>query len=196
MNVTQDLSFALFNENDFLNKSNFSNKIIICPRNYPHGNKKNKYVSKLIDLAKELSAKGYFLKIFGFQDGYDNEVLNEFKNNKINTSVWNPDEMKINNVFQLFHSFDLVVSSRMHAIFVAGMVNTPSIGLGIDPKIEYASNFFSNSVCFDEDFSTREIINEINTQLSKRENSVDRFNRYKNKCISQYEKIKNSLNAH
>ena len=42
------------------------------------------------------------IKIFGFQNEYDDKVLNEFKKNKINTSIWDPDEMKINSVFQLF----------------------------------------------------------------------------------------------
>ena len=143
MNVTPDLSFAMFDESKYLNESNVSNKIIICPRNYPHGTKKNKYVSKLIDLTKELKQKGYMIKIFGFQNEYDDKVLNEFKKNKINTSIWDPDEMKINSVFQLFQSFDLVITSRMHAVFVAGMVNTPSIGIGEDPKIKYASDFLA-----------------------------------------------------
>lgn len=163
-------------------------KLLICPREYPHGKNRNKYLASLVDLASVLICQGYDITVFAFQGNHDEKVLECFRDLKIEKAIWNPDTMALIEVFNLFGENDLVISARMHGIFISGMVNTPSIGIGVHPKLAYASKFFENSVTISE-ASTLEHLKKNFKYIEGLTKSKIKMEDYAKECNDQYKKI-------
>ena len=124
-----------------------SPRILLCPRHYPHGERKDHYLSALEEAARRLRAEfpDTLMTVFGFQGGHDEEAVASIGRLADDVMMWDPFSMGIRDVMSLFASQDVVISSRMHGIFVAGIAGTPSVAIGVDPKLAYAAGFFRNS---------------------------------------------------
>lgn len=124
-----------------------SPRILLCPRRYPHGERKDHYLTALEEAARRLRTEfpRALITVFGFQGGHDEEAVARIGRVADDAVMWDPLRMGIGDVMRLFAGQDVIVSSRMHGIFVAGIAGTPSVAIGVDPKLAYAAGFFRNS---------------------------------------------------
>lgn len=124
-----------------------SPKILVCPRHYPHGERRDYYLTALEGAIADMrrALPGAHITTFSFQVPHDEPAINRLNVLADKCAGWHPMNMKIQDVFTTFSEQDLVISSRMHGIFVAGITGTPSVSIGVDPKMAYASGFFKNS---------------------------------------------------
>ncbi len=192
VSLSPDLSFAFSSHLKISSEKSalkhHRKNILICPRDYPHGKNKNTYLKNLLSVTSELISHGYKITVFAFQGNHDEKVMESFKSPEVKLSIWNPDSMTLFDVFNLFFESDCVITARMHGIFVAGMVNTPSIGIGLHPKLAYASGFFHRSVTMNDIFT----LDEFRTYFRKidgLEINKNEIEEPANECRNQYLKI-------
>ena len=56
---------------------------------------------------------------------------------------------------------DLVISARMHGVYVAGMVGTPCVGINVHPKVKDATNILQKAVCLEPAFTGEQLSDAI-----------------------------------
>ncbi|MBJ2174581.1 polysaccharide pyruvyl transferase family protein [Aureibaculum sp. A20] len=117
-----------------------SSEIIICPRSYHHKPEFEKHIDELIKLAGFLEENGYITHWIFLQ--HDSEELMFKLRGKFKITIWNPFKLSISSFIELFKNVHVVFSSRMHSLFIAGLVNTPFVAIELHPKLKYASELF------------------------------------------------------
>jgi polysaccharide pyruvyl transferase WcaK-like protein len=100
-------------------------------------------VSKSLNRLKiEMKSKGVSIEIvgipmqIGFNNHHDLLILEQFSQNNpnLNIKVECPDTSV--SLAKLIRSCDFIIAERLHAIIIATVLNTPSIPLMYDPKVE------------------------------------------------------------
>ncbi len=145
-----------------------SNKILICPRVFPHGSGGDEYNLRVAKWAKHRSETDSEILVFGFQSSHDEPVMEIYRSLGLETRMWDPDTMTTTEVFDLFSTHNLVVSARMHGIYVAGLTGIPSLGINVHPKVPDACAIVGNSSYIDIDFSVAELTkaaSRVTTQI-------------------------------
>lgn len=139
--LSNDLSLGLY---DDLQQNNYtedkSKEIIICPRTYKHKVEFEKHINELILFAEYVENKSFTTHWVFLQED-DADLLKRLVS-KFKVTVWNAEKMKILEFIDLFRNVKVVVTSRMHSIFIAGMVHTPIITIPIHQKLIFASSLF------------------------------------------------------
>ncbi|QCX38816.1 polysaccharide pyruvyl transferase family protein [Aureibaculum algae] len=115
-------------------------EVIICPRSYSHKPEFEKHIITLLDFAKFLEENNIKTHWVFLQED-DENLMNKIKQN-FRTTIWNPDLMSILSFVKLFQNAEAVFSSRMHSLFIAGLVNTSFVAIELHPKLKYASELF------------------------------------------------------
>lgn len=142
--LSNDISLSLYG--DLQKGNNIENKskeIIICPRTYKHLVEFEKHISELILFADYIEKKSYTTHWVFLQE--DDLKLLKVLESKFKVTVWNPKKMKMFDFIALFRNAKVVLTSRMHSIYIAGMVHTPIITIPIHQKLIYASSLFYES---------------------------------------------------
>ncbi|WP_026776863.1 polysaccharide pyruvyl transferase family protein [Polaribacter sp. Hel_I_88] len=141
--LANDLSLLLHKDLLKLKKTaiKIDNKILICPRTYPHKKDFEKHLDILKELTVYLQKKLYNVEWIFLQE--ENELLiKELEGLKIKTRVWNPDEMKLSDFMSHFASASLVFTSRMHAVYISNMLKTKTVAIDVHPKLVHSSKLF------------------------------------------------------
>ncbi len=141
LHLSNDLSLSLHKE---LNVENHNDKrndeIIICPRTYGHKIEYEKHIGELIAFADHVENNGFKTHWIFLQE--DKLELQNLLVSKFRVTVWNPYKMSIFQFIDFFRKAKVVYTSRMHTIFIAGMVETPIITIPVHQKLIYASSLF------------------------------------------------------
>ncbi|RPD91721.1 polysaccharide pyruvyl transferase family protein [Aureibaculum marinum] len=137
--LSNDLSigYEKLPEDDLID---LSNEIIICPRSYHHKPEYEKHLNELIKFAEFLEENAFKTHWVFLQE--DKEDLMKKITSSFKTTVWNPSKMSILSFISIFNNAEVVFSSRMHSLFIAGLVNTPFVAIELHPKLKYASELF------------------------------------------------------
>jgi polysaccharide pyruvyl transferase WcaK-like protein len=186
-----DLSFFL-NHNTILTSQKKVSNILICPRKFSHHSKGELYHNPLIQWALEKKQEGTNILVYGFQSNHDEEVLLKYKENGLDTMIWNPDLESVNSVLELFGNKDLIVSARMHGIYIAGIVGCRSLGINVHPKVDDATSLFENSKSLPVSFT----LNEIDIALKNlilNTGDKNQLRKYRKSAQHQYEMVKTWL---
>ena len=165
-----DLSFysaKLINVNKFI--SNTTNNILICPRKFSHTPGGDEYHDTLIRWCKRQANQGKNILVFGFQQKHDEPILEHYSGAGLKTKIWDPHLMEIDDVFEIFAQHELIISSRMHGIYVAGLLNIPAIGINVHPKVDDATKLFVKAKSIQVDFKIEDLESEVNTLGGKSE---------------------------
>ncbi len=161
-----------------------SNEIIICPRSYHHKPAFEKHLVELIKFAEYLEENNFKTHWIFLQE--DTAELMRKLNGKFKITIWNPLNMSILSFIELFKNGQVVFSSRMHSLFIAGLVDTPFVAVKLHPKLKFASELF---------YENPEIINPIDDldmyKLALENIKIKKFN--KEKLINDKE-VLNQLN--
>jgi polysaccharide pyruvyl transferase WcaK-like protein len=148
--------------------------VLICARHYPHGLKGNRYLQALkVALARFRTTYSHVpVSIFGFQKNHDEDAVALLAGEGINAEIWDPFRMRPADVPLLFSGKELIISSRMHGIFMAGIAGAPSLAIGVHPKLRYASGFFENSRSISEDAEAEEIYQAMVELMGRRATGI------------------------
>lgn len=195
--LSQDLSLANFQYYHSLKipVSDREKRIIVCPRRYPHGENKDLYLTNLLSFCNELKLKGKEILVYGFQSDHDEMIVEEFSKRGYQTKMWNPEKVAFSDLFKEFANCELVITARMHGVYIAGMLDVPVIGIGVHPKLKLASQLFPKSLCVPDTFSTDEIY-QCFLQLSElSENDSQLLIEKERQCNEQYEVVKKWLSS-
>ena len=187
-----DLSFLQHREIS-TTKTEQIKKILICPRRFHHQCEKDHYHKQLIDWVLKLKESGVEILVFGFQPEHDESVLLEYQKAGLNTKVWDPERNILAMIFELFEQYDLIISSRMHGVYVAGMVNRPCIGIEVHPKVKDATELFDKSHCLPASFQIKELEETI-SKLGIENSKAKKLYTYKKSATSQYQMVKKWIN--
>lgn len=192
ISLTEDLSLADFHYYQSLKIpiSNRKNRIIICPRKYPHGKNRGIYLKNLLSVCCDLKSKGKEILVYGFQSDHDEVIVEEFSKNGYQTKIWNPDTMSLLTLLNEFADCELIITARMHGLYIAGMLDVPVIGIGVHPKLKLASHLFSRSLCVADTFETEEMHEYILQLPELPENDRGLLSKKEEQCKEQYEFIK------
>lgn len=168
-------------------------RILVCPRHYPHGPRKDRYLASL-ELAIQGIRKaipGARVTAFGFQGRHDEEALDRIGKGADDQVMWDPWKMEVRDVLRLFAAQDLVISSRMHGIFVAGMAGTPSVAIGVDPKLAYAAGFFRNSEHVEDTAAAEAIVTAAHRALAmpRGARACDHLAAHAAACAEEYRRM-------
>lgn len=158
-----DLSFFSINLLGMISSVNYkpTQSILVCPRKFPHETNGELYHDTLINWCKSKQVVGIMVLVLGLQKNHDEPILERYKDAGIPTEMWNPSKMGIKDIFTLFAVQDLIVSARMHGVYVAGMVGTPCIGINVHPKVKDAASILEKAVSIEPAFTEEHLEDAI-----------------------------------
>ncbi len=165
-------------------------RVIICPRKYPHGKTGELYLKNLLSICRDLKSKGKEIFVYGFQSDHDEAIVQEFSKIGCQTQIWNPDAMAPSNLLNEFADCELIITARMHGLYIAGMLDVPVIGIGVHQKLQLASNLFSKSLCVTDTFEIDDIRKCIQHLPELPENDYELLSKKEQQCLEQYEFVK------
>jgi len=166
-----------------------SRSILVCPRKFPHGTNGEVYHQTLIRWCIAQQQADANVLIFGFQRNHDEPILERYDEAGLPTKMWNPSAMEISDVFALFARQDLVISARMHGVYVAGMVGTPCIGINVHPKVKDAASILEKAVSIEPAFTEEQLAKAIAT-LAHRQKDND-LSAFTESALNDYTRVKN-----
>jgi polysaccharide pyruvyl transferase WcaK-like protein len=151
--LSNDLSIGLFDKfNKISAISDKSNQVIICPRTYSHKVEFEKHLEELVSFSYFLEKTGFKTHwIFLQEDDFD--LVSKLRVD-FNVTIWDPYKMSIMDFIKIFKNAKVIISSRMHSIFIAGMVGTPFIAIPLHQKLIYASELFYKKPVFVDPMGT------------------------------------------
>ncbi len=167
-------------------------KILVCARHYPHTGHGNQYLQSLRSALTSLKEAypAAEISVFGFQKNHDEAAVESLLDLGIPGKIWDPMQMQVGEVLQLFASQDLIISSRMHGIFMAGIAGVPSLAIGVHPKLQYASAFFPESRAVDESSDAQALFQAMVSALeTKTVQDGARLRGLGEQCRMEYEKL-------
>jgi polysaccharide pyruvyl transferase WcaK-like protein len=81
---------------------------------------------------------------------------------KVDYITWEPNQYSIQEFLELFNRSKLIISSRMHAIYIAGITKTPFIAIELHPKLRYSSSlFYREPIVLSPFFNNKDIIDSF-----------------------------------
>ena len=148
---SHDLSFLEFPELHKLGSSVKVSKDHYCfiVRHYKYGEAADQYLAPLIELSKSLIDDGCKVTWMSFQEEYDSPVIEKIREAKMDVWIWDPETMSCDDVYKKINESSVVVTARMHGTYIAGMLGIPTVSIGLHPKLELASKYFSRSTTLD-----------------------------------------------
>ncbi|MEO8568566.1 MAG: polysaccharide pyruvyl transferase family protein [Ginsengibacter sp.] len=193
--ISEDLSLANYKSfHSFkIPDLNRKERIIICPRKYPHGKNKNQYLKNLFLVCEEFKYKGKEVIVYGLQSCHDEEVVESFSKKGYQTVIWNPVIMNIEDILREFANCQLIITARMHGLYISGIVDVPVIGIGVHPKLKLASQLFSKSLCLHDTFELNEMKEAIQKLIELPENNFEHLFEKENQCKAQYDLVERWL---
>ncbi|AZQ44699.1 polysaccharide pyruvyl transferase family protein [Nonlabens ponticola] len=139
--LTNDLSLLLEQHASLDSKNQMDKKsFIFCPRSYKHEEKYEKHLVNLRELSQRLNGDGHEVKWLFLQE--EKADIYGFVPESDKLIVWDPESMGINDFIGFFEQSHAVISSRMHSIYVAGIVGAPFIAINVHQKLTFASQLF------------------------------------------------------
>lgn len=121
-----------------------SEGVVILLRHYKYDGNANQYVDACIDVAKKFVQEGKKVTWAFYQNGYDDPVIERVKALGHDMWIWDPDTMSIEDAYRSISNAELLVTARMHGIYIAGMLGVPVVGIELHPKLRLAAGFFDN----------------------------------------------------
>ncbi len=140
--LANDLSLLLRNELTALKRSKTACSVIICPRSYKHYKPYEKHLEVLMKFSEHLLEKQYQVNWCFFQSE-EEKIMEKLESKGILSTVWNPYKMTIMDFVSLFKNASIVFTSRMHMVYVAGLLGINTVSIRVDPKLEYAARLFN-----------------------------------------------------
>jgi polysaccharide pyruvyl transferase WcaK-like protein len=116
-------------------------EVIICPRLYSHNKDYEIHLDELLVLSEYLEKENYRVH-WVFLQTETKELFDKINNKEYQLTVWNSKEMIVSNFFDVFNSAEFVITSRMHAVYVAGMLKKKIIPIEVHPKLRYSNRLF------------------------------------------------------
>lgn len=101
------------------------NLVVIAPREG-----QREATSRLVEVAKRLTAAGKRVIALGFQPGWDDAELEPFKN--VATLETTADPAR---ALEIIGSAGAVIGVRLHAVILGAAAHTPFYGISYDPKV-------------------------------------------------------------
>jgi polysaccharide pyruvyl transferase WcaK-like protein len=187
-----DLSFLRYQFKNLVHTKDTKN-ILICPRKFNHSPVGDTYHNTLVKWAIKKKSQGFNVLVYGFQSYQDEKILDPYHESGLKTKIWNPESESLNEVLALFSSQDLIVSSRMHGIYIAGLVGRSSIGINVHPKVKDASFLFNRSKCLPIDFTLTQLDSAFSELITNNLREDDLITYY-NSARNQYELARLWLN--
>ena len=165
--LSNDISIEL-NES-VRKKQNIDDKrdeVIICSRTYSHKPEYEKHIDELILFAIHLEKNGYHTHwVFLQKDSHEvtKRLAGQFK-----VTIWNPFEMSILDFINIFKKGIVSYTSRMHSIYISGMVRTPFVAIPLHQKLKFASNLFYKEPIFIDPLASQKEYLEAFTEISSK----------------------------
>lgn len=103
------------------------------------------YINTLKEFSIQQNLSGKKITWCSLQKDYDKNIF-DFIPKKDEFWQWDPEEMVLEIFYNLVKSVDVVITSRMHGLFVSGMLNIPTIGIRLHSKFDSAASLFGNNV--------------------------------------------------
>lgn len=186
-----DLSFHVLKDFPELRNNSIPTKksILVCPRGFRHVDGMDEVNKDIANIMLKLrNEHGYKITVFAFQTNQDEQVLRYYKDLGLSTSIWDPDVMNINDVFELFKSNEQIVSSRMHGVYVGGILNRKCIGINVHPKVSDAANRFNRCIALEPDKIDQSLESLVLDEFSNFHHTD--LSEYVESSEFQYEKLK------
>ena len=187
--LTNDLSLELNVVLQKLNRnSKKRNEVIICPRTYSHKPKYEKHIDELIRFAEYLEKNNYKTHWIFLQKDKE-ELINKL--NKFKITVWNPSEMSIWDFSELFSGALVTFTSRMHSIYISGMLKTPFVAITLHQKLIFASELFYKDPILIDPLAEQDVylksferIREMDFDFEKLENEIHILSKLEEKLLT------------
>ncbi len=101
------------------------NAVVIAPREG-----QREATTRLVEVAKRLTAAGKRVIALGFQPGWDDAELESFKDTATLETTADPAR-----ALEIIASVGAVIGVRLHAVILGAAVHTPFYGISYDPKV-------------------------------------------------------------
>lgn len=163
--------------NEELNELRVSKKdeklIVICPRSYKHDTTYEKHLDELVKFSNYLKEKEYRVK-WCFLQPEEKHLVEKLESNNITSLIWNPYDMSILDFIKEFSLAEFVFTSRMHAVYISGLLGVKTIPIKVHPKLEYSSRLFNKSpYIIDPKANLSDYINALDSEFVS---DVQQFN--------------------
>ncbi len=174
--LSEDLSLSLKKEVS-LNNIFKSDEIIICPRSYHHKPSYEKHIEELLKFASHIEKHKNITTNWVFLQEESDHLMRKIRSKKFKITIWNPNQMTIEDFFDIFKKAKFTITSRMHSVYVSGMVGTPFIAIELHQKLRFASHlFYDNPIIINPKASYEKYIEACNRieNLSIKKSTLDK----------------------
>lgn len=160
--LATDLSISLLPVLNTLQKpKTISQRIGIIVREWSHSNNSSTLLLNLQKTIEHFKKNGVPIDIILMQspkfDKSQEKISTFFKNEK--QLIWDPSSMTISGFCNEIINYSFIISMRAHGILLGGLLNIPTLGITIDPKIRYMSEMIgTNSMVLPESCTFKDII--------------------------------------
>ncbi|MCK0132266.1 polysaccharide pyruvyl transferase family protein [Flavobacteriaceae bacterium F08102] len=164
MHLSNDLSIEYGNFLEQNKSRKRIDEVVICPRSYGHKKVYEKHLGQLLNLAEYIEENTAMKTHWIFlQHEKNKNIYAEINKADFKLTIWNPNECSILDFFNFFSQAKLTISSRMHSLYVSGLVGTPFIAIELHQKLRYASElFYENPVVIKPEANLNEYIQAFN----------------------------------
>lgn len=94
--------------------------------------------------ADEITKTGKKVTFFSFDENHD-KGYKEFFQKQFKFSVWQPNELSINDFLTELSSQNIIFSARAHGVIIGSLLGVPSVCIGTSSKLIEVSKMFPNS---------------------------------------------------
>ena len=144
IHLSNDSSLLLNEDLKMLKKqSKTPKRVVISPRSYKHDVSFEKHLETLIEFTNYLKGNGYEVK-WCFLQPEDENLISKLELNQIDCLVWEPTNMSLVDFISYYASASLVYTSRMHTVYIAGLLSVDTVAIRVHQKLEFASKLFNN----------------------------------------------------
>ena len=117
-------------------------EVVFVVRHYRYGPHGDAYLEALLAAADALAREGKHVLWAAYQGPYDEEVVQRLRGAGRDVWVWDPARAGVDEACGILAGAECVVSARMHAVYLAGMMGVPAVAVELHPKLRYAAQAF------------------------------------------------------
>jgi len=165
VHLATDVSFIDYKRLAKIHQS--ANEYVFVIRAFKYGKNKNAYFDAALKFSRYLESQGEAVRWVSYQPDYDMPVIEKLEEQGISVWKWNPHSMTVLDGYAVFSNAKCVITARMHAIYLAGMMGVPVVAIELHPKLMHAANIFRSAQAVSDNPTIEELERAVSIVMNE-----------------------------
>ncbi len=168
-----DLCYSYLGKKYFLNKKKYFNntniKIGVILRDWENDSFKEKFAVNIFKNEEKLYKKFNCQLEYIIYRPYDKRTINLLRKFNKNFLCWDPATISVEKFISFHLKYDIIITARFHGAVVSTLLGIPTIGIGIEPKLNQVlkSYFGDNFFVWNKPYKIKDLENILSMLIDK-----------------------------